>query len=117
MFKAPFSFEGRIRRSEYGLSILIYTVFWFILTLLGGYFDPSGLVWFLFIIPVFWFVVAQATKRCHDLGHSGWWQLIPFYGFWLLFADSDEGPNEYGDNPKGIRNDVLEFDSLPLNQG
>ncbi len=26
MFKRPFSFEGRIRRTEYGLSLVIYAI-------------------------------------------------------------------------------------------
>jgi uncharacterized membrane protein YhaH (DUF805 family) len=49
--------------------------------------------------------LAQGAKRCHDRGNSGWYLLIPFYVFWMLFADSDIGANEYGLNPKGIGND------------
>jgi len=26
--------------------------------------------------------------------------IIPFYGLWMLFADSEPGTNEYGPNPK-----------------
>ena len=119
MFKAPFSFEGRIRRTEYGISMIIYAVVYILLWsfLVASAGDGGLIAIVIFIIPMFWFVIAQSTKRCHDLGNSGWWQLIPFYGLWLLFADSDTGPNEYGDNPKGIGNDVLEFDSIPVEQG
>ncbi len=31
MFKAPFSFEGRIRRTEYGISLIIYTIIYLFL--------------------------------------------------------------------------------------
>ena len=51
-------------------------------------------------IPMIWFLWAQNAKRCHDRGNSGWYQIIPFYVFVLMFGGSDEGSNEYGDNPK-----------------
>jgi uncharacterized membrane protein YhaH (DUF805 family) len=55
-------------------------------------------------IPMLWFLWAQGAKRCHDRGNSGWYQIIPLYGLWMLFADSDNGVNEYGENPKGVGN-------------
>jgi uncharacterized membrane protein YhaH (DUF805 family) len=65
--------------------------------------DPSvGASLFVLIsfMPMIWFSWAQNAKRCHDRGNSGWYQIIPFYVFILLFGGSDEGTNEYGDNPK-----------------
>jgi len=92
MFSSPFSFNGRIRRLEYGIS---YVITMFMLGLLGN--SPIlGLAY----IPIFWFLLAQGTKRCHDRGNPGWWQIIPFYGFWMLFADGDRQNNEYGSSPK-----------------
>jgi len=110
MFKKSFSFEGRIRRTEYGLSYLIYLAFSVPFNL---YFEtnenrePSliiSLLFFVLFIPLFWFLIAQGAKRCHDRGNSGWFQLIPFYALWMLFADSENGENQYGPNPKGIGN-------------
>ena len=102
MFKNPFSFEGRIRRTEYGLSVIIYAVFETIISRLGS--ETGGVIILILLIPVIWLLLAQATKRCHDVGNSGWWQLIPLYGLWLVFQDGDHGPNQYGENPKGIGN-------------
>jgi uncharacterized membrane protein YhaH (DUF805 family) len=103
MFQNPFSFNGRIRRTEYGISCLIYGITIFILNVIEQK-DGSSAITIIGLIAILWFIFAQAAKRCHDRGNSGWYQLIPFYGFWMLFADSDKGINEYGLNPKGIGN-------------
>jgi uncharacterized membrane protein YhaH (DUF805 family) len=103
MFKTPFSFEGRIRRTEFGLSYIIYIVAAGIISALMEISEATSFLGLGFI-PVIWFLIAQGAKRCHDRGNSGWYQLIPFYVFWMLFADSDIGQNEYGLNPKGIGN-------------
>jgi len=112
MFKKPFSFNGRIRRLEYGLSYLVYIVLLVVVSLLtqtdSG--EPS-LVLIIVVLPLLWFLFAQGAKRCHDRGNSGWWQLIPFYGLWMLFADGEYGENGYGPNPKGIGN-VDEVDEI-----
>ena len=105
MFKNAFSFNGRIRRLEYGLSYLAYLLVIFIivalLMLLG---DPSGpitnVLMLMLWIPLAWFLLARGAKRCHDLGNSGWWQLIPFYCIWMWFVPGEPGENEYGENPK-----------------
>ena len=103
MFKRPFSFNGRIRRTEYCLSFLIYMIWYGVINAIMETPDPSaGASVFVLVsfIPMIWFLWAQNAKRCHDRGNSGWYQLIPFYVFVLLFGESDEGSNEYGDNPK-----------------
>lgn len=79
-----FSFNGRIERGEYTLSLLIYYIVCFMLE------------WSIIIIPfAVWMILAQGSKRCHDLSHSGWWQLIPFYFLWMLFAKGNNLRNEY----------------------
>lgn len=102
MFKTPFSFEGRIRRKEYLLSYLII----YALAFVGGFFAElleiqGGITGLIFLIPILWFSLAQNAKRSHDIGNSGWFQLIPFYKLWLLFVDGNVGVNKYGTNPKG----------------
>jgi len=101
MFKDPFSFDGRIRRTEYCISLIMYAFSYFVaLTLIttGGKFKV--MLALVILVPSVWFLWAQCAKRCHDLGKSGWFQLIPFYIIWLLFAVGDSGSNEYGANPK-----------------
>jgi uncharacterized membrane protein YhaH (DUF805 family) len=97
--KNIFSFNGRIRRLEYGISMIISAV---IDTVITGILEssPEASIIGLLLIPLIWFVLAQGTKRCHDLGHNGLWQFIPFYSLWLLFQDGSMGANQYGKNPK-----------------
>jgi len=104
MFKNPFSFDGRIRRLEYGLTFIIYLVFYVILLAVtsaseGG---AGAIIILVLIIPMVWFLWAQGAKRCHDLDKSGWWQIIPFYPLVLIFQDGQAGSNQYGRNPKGV---------------
>lgn len=106
MFKSPFSFRGRIRRSEYALSFLIYLCvvffFSFISTTVSGRSnsDAGGIVLLFVLIPCLYFMLAQGVKRSHDLGNSGWFLLIPLYGFLLLFAGGEPGENRFGVDPK-----------------
>jgi uncharacterized membrane protein YhaH (DUF805 family) len=111
MFKHLFSFKGRMRRRDYWISAVATPFVTFILFLLiiTGLPEDSPLAASLLLIVFgvgIWYEMAENTKRCHDLGRSGWWQLIPFYGFALLFARGQEGPNEYGPDPKA--NDEIE---------
>ncbi|WP_285055318.1 DUF805 domain-containing protein [Pedobacter ginsengisoli] len=121
MFNSIFSFQGRIRRLEYALSWVIYYIYssmaYFILLSFGlidqmiihmKFMDikiPNNVldspIVMMVYLPVLWFMITQRAKRCHDRGNSGWFQIIPFYGLWMLLADGDTGPNDYGDNPKG----------------
>jgi uncharacterized membrane protein YhaH (DUF805 family) len=96
MFSAPFSFEGRIRRTEYGISLIIYFLAYVVILPLSD----SSSVFAIAYIPLLWFLWAQGAKRCHDRGNSGWYQLIPFYVLWMLFAEGDSNNNEYANSPK-----------------
>lgn len=100
MFNSPFSFEGRIRRTEYGFSLIIYFVLYFIMILIieesRGSLDILGLAY----IPMLWFLWAQGAKRCHDIGVTGWMQLVPFYVLWMIFQEGKPHTNSYGSNPK-----------------
>lgn len=103
MFKRVFSFKGRIRRSEFGLSYIIFFV-WYILFAAVTEMNDVNPLFALFIIltivPAYWFLWAQGAKRCHDRGNSGWYQIIPFYFLVMLFGGSESGINDYGTNPK-----------------
>ena len=110
-----FSFEGRVRRTTYWVTnitcnLIIQVVNYLFNNYLENYAMGTGspallpvisiaVIVLLFLIS--WLLIAVSAKRCLDLGHNGWWQLIPFYNLWLAFQNSDPGDNEYGPNPKG----------------
>ena len=94
-----FSFKGRIGRTEY---CTVYLAIWLISFPLDVIKDETflaiySLIYLVLLIPMYWIFFAQGSKRCHDLGHSGWFQLIPLYVFWLLFAKGNLEANEYGE--------------------
>jgi uncharacterized membrane protein YhaH (DUF805 family) len=97
-----FSSKGRIRRTEYCITYLCVQLFALPMNVLSEDEISAGfaLIWLILYIPLLWVMYAQGAKRCHDRGNSGWYQLIPFYIFWMLFAEGDHGRNQYGEDPK-----------------
>ena len=43
--------------------------------------------------------LSVSVRRMHDAGKSGWWVLVPFARFFLLFKKGDEEWNIYGEPP------------------
>ncbi len=100
MFKNIFIIDGRIRRTEFGVTYIIL----FLLTIFISVSTQESPIFGLFYIPLYWVQITQSAKRCHDLNNSGWFQLIPIYNpFWLIFAEGTIGPNRFGNDPKEYR--------------
>lgn len=106
MFVHPFSAKGRARRLEYGLMCLFFTLYLLTSVGIGSDHVPQSdvtgfaFIWLCGFIPFVWAYYAVGARRCHDLGHNGWFQLIPFYWLVMLFSEGNEAPNKYGTNPK-----------------
>ncbi|MGV0978833.1 MULTISPECIES: DUF805 domain-containing protein [Weeksellaceae] len=105
MFLNPFSLKGRIRRTEYWLTNFIYAILYvtyiFMYEVVKYNNNEFAVIFIgLLFLPLWYILIAQSVKRSHDIGNSGWFNLIPFYGLFLLFSDSNEGDNKYGSNPK-----------------
>ena len=115
-FKKYADFEGRSRRKEYWMFVLIHLlIFISIISLIGFvnldkflrlYMLVHGLI---FIIPAF----SLWTRRLHDVGKSGLYffvRCIPFIGgiwfFILMCTEGDKGTNKYGLDPKNPINEL-----------
>jgi uncharacterized membrane protein YhaH (DUF805 family) len=101
MFKAPFSFEGRITRTEF---IVTGVVLCFVGALGAVFMDMRGggeALGGIIMIAACWFGLAQGWKRSHDAGWTGMIALIPYINLLvLMFSSGDEGTNKYGPNPR-----------------
>lgn len=106
------SFNGRVGRLSYFAALFGGLFAFFIpiifLRIIGVDVDTafnSPIIIFCYAIfyIAYWYIsLTVGAKRCHDLGHSGWFQLIPFYGFVMLFSSGDGDDNEYGYEDDGI---------------
>lgn len=114
MFKNPFSFSGRIRRTELGVSYVIIFGCIMGLAFIDDMLGVSGGHILVQLIAIFWVLLSQGAKRCHDLGKSGFYQLIPFYVFVMLFREGQKKRNRYGQDPVLVENLEREF-PLPSN--
>ncbi len=108
-------FEGRARRQEYWMfmliNVLIYFGLFIIAAILGAMADALGVlgsgIYMLYALAMLVPTLAVTVRRLHDTGRSGWWYLIalvPFVGgiILLIFTvlEGDAGNNAYGANPK-----------------
>lgn len=100
-------FSGRSRRKEYWLFFLFCVVGQIVTTILdimfalGGTAASGGLLTLLFTLATLIPSIAVSVRRAHDQDKSGWFILIPIYGFILMFFDGTRGPNRFGEDPKG----------------
>jgi uncharacterized membrane protein YhaH (DUF805 family) len=99
------TFSGRASRKEYWMFYLFYIIFYIILAVIDR---ALGTVLFstIFFLALLIPNISIATRRLHDTGRSGWWQLIlfiPLIGLIVLivFLVQDSGDeNQYGVSPK-----------------
>ncbi len=101
-------FNGRARRSEYWYWVLAWAIIYVICLALSAVLgDALGLLGLIFTLATSVPYLAVTARRLHDIGRSGWWQLIafvPLAGFILMLiwttTDSQPGENDYGPSPK-----------------
>ena len=106
-------FSGRARRSEFWyfvlFNVLVSIVTSILDSILGTDYDTGsgGVIGTIVGLGLFLPSIAVAARRLHDIGKSGWWQLlgiIPIVGWIIVIiwycTDSRPGDTQYGPNPK-----------------
>ena len=105
-FRKYFDFTGRARGSEYWYFFLFVVVVSIATTildinLLGYAWEDYGPLYLISSVVLFIPQISAATRRLHDTGKSGWWQLLYFTiigSFWVLYwliKKGDTDKNRY----------------------
>ncbi len=106
-FKAlnPYAnFKGRSNMKDYWFFVLIYTGIYIVLAIIDEFLlDGMPITATIFVLGILVPSIAITTRRLHDTGKSGWWQLlyiIPLIGFIVvtifLLTGSELANNKYG---------------------
>ena len=102
-----FTFSGRASRSEFWWFYLFFIVLSFLTDIMGtlqvmlitSSLERVANLMVLILIPPFWAVIC---RRLHDVGKSGWWNLIAFTGIGIILLmvwlgkGTEQKDNEYG---------------------
>ena len=113
-----FRFAGRMARDDYWKMFALRAAVCVLAVLMAadaggdmamaGEGDPVGLIAALLVIVVGISGIAEASRRLHDAGKPGWWNLlllIPYLGWaglvYLLAQPGQPAGNEYGPEPGG----------------
>lgn len=103
-------FDDRADRTEFWWFMLWTTVITVVLiildTVLGTGNEYFGLLEALYTVAAIVPSLAVGARRLHDIGRSGWWQLIllvPIIGLIVLIVwwatEGDGSPNQWGRDP------------------
>ena len=109
-------FNGRARRKEYWMFVLFSIIIGIVLRIIDNLIGldegsfTTVLLSSLYSLAVLIPSLAVSVRRLHDTNRSGWWlfiSLVPFVGpivlLMFLVTDSHPDENQYGPNPKEIK--------------
>lgn len=124
VFKKYAVFEGRSRRKEYWMFMLLSALASYLLQginhLFGLNYGSLQILPSMYSALIFIPSIAVTVRRFHDVNKSGWnwlWSLLPIFGwiyfFYLTLKNGDEGVNQYGEDPK---NKASELDDIGVPQ-
>ncbi|WP_281634232.1 DUF805 domain-containing protein [Flavobacterium luteolum] len=110
VFENYANFNGRARRKEYWLFVLVNAIIGYgLLFGLGIISEKLALLSSLYNLAVLIPSIAVGVRRMHDVGKSGWYIIFPIYNLVLACTEGEKGPNQYGTDPK---NQLEELDEI-----
>ena len=102
------NFEGRARRNEFWMFVLIATVISLGTFVIDGLLFPGKfLTTNLFSLAILVPNVAVSIRRLHDTGRSGWTLLLAFsligvIPLFVFLVEQSHASNQYGPTPDGV---------------
>ncbi len=106
VLKRYVDFEGRARRKEFWMFILINAGINIALTIITFIIPFLGFISYLYGLAILLPMLGVSARRLHDTGKSGWWLLLCLTGIGALVIlilcaiDGQRGDNQYGPDPK-----------------
>jgi uncharacterized membrane protein YhaH (DUF805 family) len=105
-FRRYADYRGRARRIEYWMFVLVHAAVIVTLAVLGA----AVADWLMYVLLAYYFatvvpLTALVARRLHDVGYSGWLQLINLLPFGVIVLlvfmalPGVPGPNRYGPGP------------------
>ncbi len=122
-YKRYFDFQGRSRRKEYWMFVLLFVIVYAVFGALmfsggmaldaAGAAEPGAMFYLgagligIFVLASFIPALAVQVRRFHDQDRSGWFVLlnfIPYLGGLIVLVfmvlEGTKGPNRFGPDPK-----------------
>ena len=104
-FEKAFDYESRASRSEYWWYQLSYLIITIIAEVVGYALGLYEIIYYIAEVAFFVPAISLAVRRLHDIGMSGWWNLIALTIIGLIpliiwyATPGHKGTNRFGTNP------------------
>ena len=96
-----FDFKGRTKTKDFWMFLVIFIILNAVLSIIDRVL--ASVLHFAILSPLFQLamlcpLLGIGARRMHDIGKSGWFQIIPFYNLYLWAQAGQKEANKWG-NP------------------
>lgn len=98
--KKAFDYRGRTSRASYWYFLLFYFLIMIVLVLFASVLgDIGGVLVLIYSLASIVVQIPLTVRRMHDVGHSGWWLLVPIVPLIFSLQPTQLIKNQYGEVP------------------